>query len=103
MNEQKKLNRINKKISAAFLLTNVAYVLINEAEDEAKEFGGLKYSFKLNINKAKKGLEEYQVVVNREVQKQGKGFDFLKDFEVLDKFVQDFINSGEEEPLLKRK
>lgn len=95
MTAQEKWNKINRKLSAAFLLANVAYTCIEDAEDVAQDFGGFKFAFKMNIGKAKKGLEEYMSIIKREADRQGKTMDFFEDFEHLEKLVQNFIKLKE--------
>ena len=95
MTTQEKWNIINRKLSAAFLLANVAYTCIDDAEDVAQDFGGFKFAFKMNIGKAKKGLEEYMSIIRREASSQGKAVDFFDDYEHLEKIVQDFIKLKE--------
>ena len=91
MTRQEQLNKINRLMSAAFLLANVAYTKIEDAEELAKNFGGFKHELKMYVKRGKKGLEEYMGIVRREADRQGKTLDFFSDFEELEKLVNDFV------------
>lgn len=95
--EQEGFAYINRRISAAFLLICLASVYVEEAQDEAQRFGGFKHRLKHNIEKAKKGMEDFQAILRHEADTQGKQMLFFKDFERLEKMVSNFINIDNEE------
>ena len=93
---EERWNNINRKLSAAFLLTNMAYTLIEDAEEDAMYFGGFKHALKLYLKKSKKGMDEYFSIIRREADRQGKTMDFFEDFEHLEKMVSKFIGYDKE-------
>lgn len=91
MTQQEDLTYINKKMSAAFLLANMAFTCIEDAEERAQKFGGFKHELKLYLKRGKKGLEEYMSIIRKEADRQGKTLDFFHDFEELEKRIKEFI------------
>lgn len=84
---------INARLSAAFLLSNLAYTYLEDAEEEAnKSFGGFRHLQKQHIAKAKKGLSDYNAIIRQEADRQGKQMHFFQDYEDLTKIVEKFIN-----------
>ena len=84
---------INHKLSAAFLLANMASVMVEDASEEAKQhFGGFKFDMKRSINNARRGLDDYMSIIRQEADRQGKTMEFFKDFEQLEKIINNFLD-----------
>ena len=53
--KEQSIQYMNRRLSAAFLLANLAYTYIEDAEDEANRmWGGFRHLHKLHLAKAKK-------------------------------------------------
>ena len=94
---------INRRVSASFLLLNMANTWIIEAEEEASKFGGFKFLLKQNIEKAKKGLDGYLSILRHQADHQGKQMDFFKDYEEMEKVLAKFIDidNSKEQPTIE--
>lgn len=90
--KEEKIKLLNIKISSVFILTNLAYTLLDDAEDLAKGFGGFRFELKKELNSARASLDRMMQPIRKEVSFQGRGRDFMSDFDKLEKIVQDFIS-----------
>ena len=90
--KEQSIQYMNRRLSAAFLLSNLAYTYIEDAEDEAnRRWGGFRHLHKMHLAKAKKGLADYNAMIRQEADRQGKQMNFFEDYERLTKIVEDFI------------